>query len=78
MVTDLMFQVLSSVIAAWSDISRTLGTIGGQWAALDTGSGSVPLPSTTSSVSARGYFWMFINCVAAAAYVGCTSDPCLS
>ncbi|KII85805.1 hypothetical protein PLICRDRAFT_165248 [Plicaturopsis crispa FD-325 SS-3] len=65
-----VFMVLSSVIAAWADISTTLNS--------DVGSGS-PLVPVSSSIAASvtdavyklnvGYLWMFMNCAASATYV---------
>lgn len=61
-------QVISSVIAAWSDVSTAL-------------TGSLPAASTGVSLSAlqnlagavrglnAGYFWMLVNCLTSAAYV---------
>ncbi|PPQ65878.1 hypothetical protein CVT24_011209 [Panaeolus cyanescens] len=63
-----IFMVVSSVIAAWSDVSSAL-------------SGSLPAVSTGVSLSALqtlagavrslhvGYFWMLTNCLTNAAYV---------
>jgi len=66
-------MVLSSVIAAWSDISSTLGTIKGGWSTLDTGTGAGSISSLTEVShhfsGGSGYFWMFINCIATAGYV---------
>jgi len=65
-----LLMVLSSVIAAWSDISFSLENMSGVWSSVDTGSGSAPLP--VSSIFANlsgGYFWMFANCFSSAAYV---------
>ncbi|KZT27764.1 UDP-galactose transporter [Neolentinus lepideus HHB14362 ss-1] len=63
-----IFMVLSSIIAAWSDITDTLQ------ASLTTGE-QVPSLAGLSDVTniARtlniGYFWMLFNCVTSAAYV---------
>ncbi|KAF8159758.1 GDP-mannose transporter [Crassisporium funariophilum] len=63
-----IFMVISSVIAAWSDVSSVL-------------SGSVPAVSTGVSLNSLqtfagavrglnvGYFWMLLNCLTSAAYV---------
>lgn len=63
-----IFMVISSMIAAWSDVSSGL-------------SGSVPAVSTGVSLNALqtiagavrglnvGYFWMLVNCLTSAAYV---------
>lgn len=52
-------QVVSSVIAAWSDVSHS------------SHSGPGGLNSVTSVVATLnvGYFWMFANCLTSAAYV---------
>jgi GDP-mannose transporter len=58
-------KVLSSVIAAWSDVS---GYVNG---ALTGGSAASKLGAAVGSVSTLnlGYIWMLINCVVSAAYV---------
>ncbi|TFK51677.1 UDP-galactose transporter [Heliocybe sulcata] len=63
-----IFMVLSSIIAAWSDITDTLQ------ASLTTGE---PVPSLAGLSGVTnivrnlnvGYFWMLINCMTSAAYV---------
>ncbi|KAK6910944.1 GDP-mannose transporter 2 [Kwoniella mangroviensis CBS 8507] len=63
-------MVGSSIIAAWSDISSTLARLSAGVAVLDPTSGAdVPLPSGVMGSLNAGYVWMFINCVASAAYV---------
>jgi hypothetical protein len=54
--TDL--QVVSSMIAAWSDVANVTTSSAG-------------LSSVTSAVATlnAGYFWMFGNCLTSAAYV---------
>jgi len=65
-----LIMVLSSVIAAWSDISITLEGMASAWSSVDTGSGSAPLPVTSILANiSGGYFWMFFNCISTAAYV---------
>lgn len=64
-------MVGSSVIAAWSDISTTLGRLSAGIAVVDPTSGAdvpLPLPGMLGKVNA-GYAWMAINCFASAAYV---------
>lgn len=65
-----MLMVISSIIAAWSDISQTLATY------------SIWLPEVGVEPDARmnsivlinsGYVWMLANCLAQAAYV-CSSQ----
>ena len=64
-------MVGSSVIAAWSDISTTLNKFSAGMALVDPSSSEgVPLPAF--GVMGRlnvGYMWMFVNCLASAAYV---------
>ncbi|KAI9511546.1 UDP-galactose transporter [Russula earlei] len=56
-----IFMVISSVIAAWSDISHASTSV----------PGAGDLSSVTSAVAALnvGYLWMFANCLTSAAYV---------
>lgn len=63
-------MVGSSVIAAWADISTTLARLSEGIAVVDPTSGAeVPLPSSVIGSLNAGYVWMFINCIASAAYV---------
>jgi len=63
-------MVGSSVIAAWSDISTTLARMSTGVAVVDPISGAeVPLTSDAVGGFNLGYAWMFVNCVASAAYV---------
>lgn len=63
-----IFMVLSSIIAAWSDVSATLGdsvpitSIGLSLESLKA------LPGVVSRLNI-GYLWMLINCATSAAYV---------
>jgi GDP-mannose transporter len=57
-------QVLSSVIAAWADISDTLAA--GDPAVSQGISWSVTGVVRNLNI---GYFWMLVNCLASAAYV---------
>jgi len=54
-----IFMVISSIIAAWSDISQASTSVQGG------------ISSVTSAVSALnvGYLWMFANCITSATYV---------
>lgn len=63
-----IFMVVSSVIAAWSDISNAMNDAlaVGQPAAVAGGLTSVTNVVSTLNV---GYFWMFANCFTSAAYV---------
>jgi len=70
MLVSFALMVLSSVIAAWSDISSTISSLTGAW------NGTVPaaalsneLPQSFSGALNIGYFWMLSNCLASAAYV---------
>ncbi|WVO14439.1 GDP-mannose transporter 2 [Cryptococcus depauperatus] len=63
-------MVGSSIIAAWSDISTTLVRLSMGVAIIDPTSGvDVPLPNNVASQFNIGYLWMFVNCIASAAYV---------
>lgn len=66
-VTDLRCQVVSSIIAAWSDVAATLSdsTPSSLGVSLDS------LRSMTGAVQQLniGYFWMLVNCLTSAAYV---------
>jgi len=68
-------MVGSSVIAAWSDISTTLTRMSMGVAVVDPVSGvEVPLYDGTIGSGLieslnLGYAWMFVNCLASAAYV---------
>jgi len=70
MLVSFILMVLSSVIAAWSDISSTISSLTGAW------NGTVPAAVLSNEFSKSftgslniGYFWMFSNCLASAAYV---------
>ena len=56
---------MSSVIAAWADISDVLAL--GDPAVAEAGA-LVGLAGAVSKMNA-GYFWMFLNCATSAAYV---------
>ena len=65
-------MVGSSVIAAWADISSTLARLSIGVAVVDPTSGAeVPIPAPTHMLGWLniGYAWMFLNCIASAAYV---------
>lgn len=62
-------MVGSSIIAAWSDISTTLARLSTGAAVLDPTSGAeIPLKGMVGGFNV-GYMWMFVNCLASAAYV---------
>jgi len=52
-------QVISSIIAAWSDISQASTSVQG---------GISSLTSVIATLNV-GYFWMFANCITSATYV---------
>ncbi|KZT34900.1 UDP-galactose transporter [Sistotremastrum suecicum HHB10207 ss-3] len=59
-----VIMVLSSIIAAWSDISQSIETLHAAWSA----TGVIP-PDTPALTSRAGYLWMLVNCLTTAAYV---------
>jgi len=61
-------MVLSSVIAAWSDIATGIQGIQSSWS--DTFSAVAASASVTAALTKHiGYFWMMVNCLTTAAYV---------
>jgi len=63
-----LLMVLSSVIAAWSDISSGFNTINSSWP--DTFSAIGGSVSVTTVITKHvGYVWMMINCLTTAGYV---------
>lgn len=60
-------QVLSSVIAAWTDVSAALGAAVPADPALSLG-GFEAVSGAVRKLNI-GYFWMLINCITSAAYV---------
>lgn len=61
-----IFMVLSSVIAAWADISEAL-TAGDP--AVVEGLGALAMMKGVVTNMNVGYFWMFVNCLTSATYV---------
>ena len=61
-------QVLSSVIAAWSDVTTSIADA---IPVVESGNGLSPLDSVKGVVQQLniGYFWMLVNCMTSAAYV---------
>ncbi|KAF5388697.1 hypothetical protein D9757_004849 [Collybiopsis confluens] len=59
-----IFMVLSSVIAAWSDVSNAMND-----AIPTAGMGSIHDVTGVVQRLNIGYFWMLVNCLASAAYV---------
>ena len=61
--------MLSSVIAAWTDVSSV---ITGSFPAVSTGVSLNSLQIVAGAVRGLniGYLWMLLNCLASAAYVG--------
>jgi GDP-mannose transporter len=68
LIAILFGQVLSSIIAAWSDISNTYASIFSDLS-VDTGTGVAPLPALALKHLHGGYVWMFLNCISSAGYV---------
>jgi len=64
-----VLMVISSVIAAWSDISYTMNSISAAWA--DPAGAAAHLPAVSHMVGTlnAGYVWMLLNCCVTAAYV---------
>ncbi len=61
-------QVISSVIAAWSDISSALDDT--TWATQEaTAIGSLHVVQNALAHVNAGYVWMFCNCITSAAFV---------
>ncbi|CAA7269274.1 unnamed protein product [Cyclocybe aegerita] len=63
-----IFMVISSMIAAWSDVTSALS---GSLPAVGTGISLDSLRSVAGAVRGLnvGYFWMLVNCLTSAAYV---------
>ncbi|KAF8196679.1 hypothetical protein K438DRAFT_1825386 [Mycena galopus ATCC 62051] len=64
-----IFMVVSSVIAAWSDVS---GALGDSMPTGSTGTSPASLHHVVKGVVQNlnvGYFWMLVNCLTSAAYV---------
>ncbi|KAF7370811.1 UDP-galactose transporter [Mycena sanguinolenta] len=64
-----IFMVISSIIAAWSDVS---GALGDSMPTGSTGSSAASLHLAVKDVVQNlnvGYFWMLVNCLTSAAYV---------
>ena len=61
-------QVISSIIAAWSDISNAMDTA---WSSQEPAAAIGGLQAVQSALTRLniGYFWMFFNCITSAAFV---------
>jgi hypothetical protein len=61
-------QVISSIIAAWSDVSSAFSA---SFPATSSGVSTLALKSAADALKGlnAGYFWMFLNCLTSAAYV---------
>ena len=61
-------KVISSIIAAWSDIANALDTT---WSSQDPAAAIGGLHAVQSALTKLniGYFWMFFNCITSAAFV---------
>lgn len=66
--SDGVNQVLSSIIAAWSDVSSALS---GSIPVTSSGISMISLQSAAGALRGLniGYIWMFTNCLTSAAYV---------
>lgn len=63
-------KVLSSVIAAWADVTSTLGD-----SVPNVGSlGGLEAVSVVVHKLNIGYFWMLVNCLTSAAYVSASAS----
>ncbi|PCH44414.1 UDP-galactose transporter [Wolfiporia cocos MD-104 SS10] len=61
-----LFMVLSSIIAAWADISDALAA--GDPAVAESVGALATMKGVVTSLNV-GYFWMFVNCATSATYV---------
>ncbi|KAJ8494341.1 hypothetical protein ONZ51_g2365 [Trametes cubensis] len=61
-----ILMVISSIIAAWADISDAL--VAGDPAVAEAANGLSTMSGVISKMNV-GYFWMFLNCATSAAYV---------
>ncbi|EJD07538.1 GDP-mannose transporter [Fomitiporia mediterranea MF3/22] len=63
-----IIMVISSIIAAWSDIANALDTT---WSSQDPAAAIGGLHAVQSALTKLniGYFWMFFNCITSAAFV---------
>ncbi len=70
-----MTQVISSIIAAWSDVSSAFSA---SFPATSSGVGTLALKSAADALKGlnAGYFWMFLNCLTSAAYVSVHTCHC--
>lgn len=57
-------MVLSSLLAAWTDISSAISTIGTAPPGTDSSSAAAKLGNLNA-----GYLWMMVNCITSASYV---------
>ena len=67
-ISIILQQVISSIIAAWSDISHALDDT---WTPQDPAAAIGGLHAVQSAIAHVnvGYFWMFLNCITSAAFV---------
>lgn len=61
-------QVVSSVVAAWSDITVTMDTLQTAWADPAFRTANIDVSAVMQNLNA-GYVWMLFNCIVSAAYV---------
>ncbi|KIJ55346.1 hypothetical protein M422DRAFT_23946 [Sphaerobolus stellatus SS14] len=59
-------MVLSSIIAAWSDITFAIATYSNGWS---TDANTLPSVTIAAVPFNTGYFWMLVNCLSTAGYV---------
>jgi len=64
-----VLMVISSIIAAWSDISNTLTSLSVAWADPAAAAANLPAISHVMGHFNAGYVWMLLNCCVSAAYV---------
>ncbi|KAG8949460.1 GDP-mannose transporter into the lumen of the Golgi [Tulasnella sp. 424] len=64
-----VLMVVSSIVAAWSDISTTFSTLSGAWSDPAAAAAQLPNMSHVMGNLNAGYVWMLLNCCVSAAYV---------
>ncbi|KAG8929644.1 GDP-mannose transporter into the lumen of the Golgi [Tulasnella sp. 419] len=64
-----VLMVVSSIVAAWSDISHAVDTLSSAWADPAAMTANLPNASTIMSNLNAGYVWMLLNCAVTATYV---------
>jgi len=69
-----LFQVVSSIIAAWTDITSAMSDAAASGQSGLAASGFTALSGAVQSLNI-GYLWMLANCMTSATYVGIFSWP---